>query len=158
MCCADGSWIPPLIIFKGLRWNDELKKDCLPGALVKLSPKGWISAEIFLEWFQFFIQTIPENRPVLLLMDSHSSHVTPEVIRLAKQNQIYLFTFPAHTTHLLQPLDVGIYRSLKAAWSKTLNSYMLQHPNDKPNRYNFHSIFNEPYLNSFNISNIRNSF
>lgn len=40
--CANGTWIPPLVIFKGIRWNDNLKTDCLPNSLVKLSPKGSI--------------------------------------------------------------------------------------------------------------------
>lgn len=68
--CANGSWIPPLIIFKGVRWNDNLKTDCLPNCMVKLSPKGWINSDLFLEWFKFFIDTIPSERPVILFMDN----------------------------------------------------------------------------------------
>ncbi|XP_072395761.1 uncharacterized protein [Diabrotica undecimpunctata] len=45
--CADGTWIPPMVIFKGVRWNDTLKNDALPNALIKLSPKGWINSEFF---------------------------------------------------------------------------------------------------------------
>ncbi|XP_065639898.1 uncharacterized protein LOC136072595 [Hydra vulgaris] len=110
--CANGSWIPPLIIFKGVRWNDNLKADCLPNCMVKLSPKGWINSDLFLEWFKFFMDFIPSERPVILFMDSHASHINMDVILLAKENEIYLFTFPAHTSHLLQPLDVGIYKPL----------------------------------------------
>nr|XP_047138422.1 MFS-type transporter clz9-like [Hydra vulgaris] len=110
--CANGSWIPPLIIFKGVRWNDNLKAGCLPNCMVKLSPKGWINSDLFLEWFKFFIDSIPSERPVILFMDSHASHINMDVILLAKENEIYLFTFPAHTSHLLQSLDVGIYKPL----------------------------------------------
>ncbi|KAL3285601.1 hypothetical protein HHI36_000130 [Cryptolaemus montrouzieri] len=56
--CASGSWIYPLIIFNVVRWNDALKTNCLPDAQVKLSPKGWINSELFLERFQFFTMTI----------------------------------------------------------------------------------------------------
>ncbi|KAL3275483.1 hypothetical protein HHI36_020243, partial [Cryptolaemus montrouzieri] len=38
--CADGSWISPMIIIKGVRRNDALKTNCLPDAQVKLSAKG----------------------------------------------------------------------------------------------------------------------
>lgn len=41
--CANGSWIPPYIIFKGSRWNDDYKRDCLPNTQVRLSEKGWIT-------------------------------------------------------------------------------------------------------------------
>ncbi|VVC87753.1 unnamed protein product, partial [Leptidea sinapis] len=62
--CADGTWIPPLIIFKGVRWSENLKRDALPNAMVRLSPKGWINADMFMEWFRFFIRAIPDERPV----------------------------------------------------------------------------------------------
>lgn len=156
--CADGSWVPPFIIFKGVRWNDDLKKDCLPNVQVKLSAKGWVNSELFYEWFTFFLESIPPARPVVLLMDSHCSHVTPAVIDLAKANSIYIITFPAHCSHILQPLDVGVYKSLKAHWSKSLNTYMRDHPFDRPNRSNFHQIFNTPFISSFSGTNIKNAF
>lgn len=55
-------------------------------------------------------------------MDSHTPHINPNVKSLAKENQIFLFTFPAHTRHLLQPLDVGVYKPLKSNWAYSLNT------------------------------------
>ena len=46
-------------------------------------------------------------------MDGHGSHATREFIQYAEQQQIQLFALPAHTTHLLQPLDVGCFQPLK---------------------------------------------
>ncbi|KAJ8889173.1 hypothetical protein PR048_008667 [Dryococelus australis] len=40
---ASDQWIPLLTIFKGVRMSDDLQKDTIPGTVVKLSPKGWIS-------------------------------------------------------------------------------------------------------------------
>jgi hypothetical protein len=45
-------------------------------------------------------------------MDSHASHVTPQILSKASENGIHLVTFPSHTTHLLQSLDVGVYKPL----------------------------------------------
>lgn len=156
--CANGTWIPPMIIFKGVRWTDILARDSLPNSLVKLSPKGWINTELFVEWFKFFISAIPPQRPIILLMDSHAAHIGPEVVELAKENRIYLLTFPAHCTHILQPLDVGVFKPLKDYWRKGINEYMRQYPGDKPNRTNFHSILNPAYVASFTSKNIINSF
>ena len=50
-------------------------------------------------------------------MDSHSSHETPEFVLLAAANHIDLFAFPSHMTHILQPLDVGVFRPWKH-WHK----------------------------------------
>lgn len=97
-------------------------------------------------------------KPILLLMDSHGSHITPEVIDLARDNDIHILTFPAHTTHILQPLDVGVYKSLKTAWQKEMYDYMAAHPTEKPSKYNFHSIFNGAFVKAMSSKNIVNSF
>ena len=47
----------------------------------------------------------PKDTPCLLIMDAHSTHVTPKVIESAKNHQVELITIPAKTSHLLQPLD-----------------------------------------------------
>lgn len=90
-------------------------------------------------------------------MDSHASHINMDVITLAKQNQIYLFTFPAHTSHLLQPLDVGVYKPLKTNWSTSLNDIMRDNPREKTNR-TFHTILNPAFIKSFSSKNIQNAF
>jgi hypothetical protein len=109
---ASGMSIPPMVIFKCVRMYNRLAESPMP-SLILLSPKGRIDTDTFVEWFQYFIECIPPHRPVILFMDSHASHVTPEILSLALDNDIHLVTFPANTTHLLQPLDVGVYRPLK---------------------------------------------
>ena len=76
-------------------------------SLVSLSPKGWVNADLLTEWFQHFIECIPPHSPVVRFMDSRASHITPEILSEAPDNGIRPVTFPSHTTHLLQPLDVG---------------------------------------------------
>ena len=128
----------------------------LPNAEVHLSEKGWINKDLFLEWFRFCIGD--NTRPILLLMDSHGSHITPEIIDLAHENGMYILTFPAHTTHILQPLDVGVYKALKSGWQQELSQYMQDYPTEKPTKQNFHSIFNVPFIRAMSSKNIKNSF
>lgn len=155
---ASGHWVPPVIIFKGVRMSDDLHKDKLPGTLVQLSAKGWMNSDIFLEWFNHFIASIPTARPVLLLMDSHASHVSEGVIALAKANSVFILTFPSHTTHLLQPLDVGVYRPFKQAWGKSLSIHMSQNPGQKPNRSDFHTLMKPAFYAAFSPETIISSF
>ena len=35
--------------------------------------------------------------------------MTLEVIKMARDNDVHLLCIPAHTTHILQPLDVGVF-------------------------------------------------
>ena len=125
--------------------RDRHTKDKIPGSLVKLSQKGWLNTDLFLEWFNHFILSIPPARPVVLLMDSHFFHISEKVIDLAKKNHIHLVTFPSLTTHILQPLNVGVYRSFKQAWGKSLNSYMLQNPGQKLTLADFHHLMSPAY-------------
>ncbi|KAF8805525.1 CENP-B protein, partial [Phlegmacium glaucopus] len=48
--------------------------------------------------------------------DGHGSHTTLNWITLAQANNIILYCLPPHTTHRLQPLDVGCFGPLQTAW------------------------------------------
>ncbi|KAJ8878404.1 hypothetical protein PR048_018982 [Dryococelus australis] len=68
----------------------------------------------FYNLVQIFLEsTTGSPRPILLLIDSHGSHITPEVIELARSNYVHMLTFPSLTTHILQPLYAGVYKALK---------------------------------------------
>lgn len=155
---AAGQFIPPLVIFKGVRNTPELCRGAFPNSLTRLSPKGWINADLFYEWLQFFNDNIPPVRPVLLIMDSHASHITPRVLAYAKSHQIILFTMPAHTSHLLQPLDVGVFKSLKTVWRAELQDYKVKNPSKVPTRLDFHTFLTPVYEKCFTPSNIRSGF
>ena len=60
---------------------------------------------------------------VVLLVDGHPSHKTPEVGEYCRDHGIILYKFHAHSTHLLQPCDLAIFKSLKAAWYKAEREY-----------------------------------
>ena len=56
-------------------------------------------------------------------------HVSIELIELAWANNIHLLCLPAHTTHNLQPLDVGVFKSFKGSFSKACGKYLAKYPN-----------------------------
>jgi hypothetical protein len=53
-------------------------------------------------------------------MDNHGSHRTPEFILLADQYNIILFSFPAHMSHCMQPLDIGCFQTEKHWHAKAI--------------------------------------
>ena len=56
-------------------------------------------------------------------MDNHSTHITIEVIDLARHNNIHILALPSHSSHLLQPLYVAVYKPVKIQWKKTVSDY-----------------------------------
>ena len=86
-----------------------------------MSQNGWTDDFIGSEWFakSFIPQATVQNKsgkPILLILDSHGSHETCEIIRLTEANNIIILCLPPHTTHKLQPLDVGVFGPFQRAW------------------------------------------
>ena len=78
-------------------------------------------------WFNdHFLRYAPPVRPLLLLMDGHSTHFCPDTIRLAAEKDVVLFTLPPNTTHIAQPLDKGCFGPLKTEWKKCVMTILLQ--------------------------------
>ena len=102
---------------------ENMREGAVPGTVFANSDTGWINANLFLEWFKFFIQQIPSARPILLIQDGHTSHTSIDLIELARENNIHLLCLPPHTTHVLQLLDVGVFKSFKANFSKACTKY-----------------------------------
>jgi hypothetical protein len=64
--------------------------------------------------------------PILLLLDGHASHISPEVIRLAKANNVQMMCLPSNSSHLTQPVDVGLLKPAKTAFRHGLNNSFRQ--------------------------------
>jgi hypothetical protein len=54
----------------------------------------------------------------LLIVDGHESHVSWEFVSFCISNKIILMCLPAHTTHVLQPADVGLFSPLKTLYGQ----------------------------------------
>nr|XP_012149906.1 PREDICTED: uncharacterized protein LOC105663718 [Megachile rotundata] len=69
-----------------------------------------------------------ENK-LLLLLDGHSTHTKNiEAIDLACEYGIIMLSFPAHTTHRLQPLDKSFFKSLKANYNEASSTWLRTNP------------------------------
>ena len=49
----------------------------------------------------------------MLIADGHASYVLTKFIQFGRKHKILCLYLSAHFTHLLQPLDVGIFGFLK---------------------------------------------
>ena len=121
---ASGYSLPPFMIYPRKKMAAKLQEGAFPGTIFQCSESGWVTGELFVKWFEFFIKNIPPSRPALLILDGHASHVSIDVVELARANDIHMLCLPAHTTHLLQPLDVGVFKSLKTHYYKACKAYI----------------------------------
>ena len=156
---AVGQPIPPFVIFDAAKLNSLWTKGEVPGTRYGLSSRGWIDQELFHGWLvEHFLQHSVSSRPLLLLLDGHSSHFEPETIRIAKEENIIIFCLPPHTAHELQPLDCTLFSSLKAAWADICHSFFKQHPGQVVSKLNFCKLFHSAWLKAVTPQNISVGF
>ena len=126
-----------MVIFDAKRLNPEWTNGEFPGTTYGefpgttygLSDYGWINTELFEAWMsEHFLQHAASARPLLLLLDGHSTHYQPQLLRLAKENDVIIHCPPPHTMHEAQPLDCGVFGPLKAHWSHVCHAYLQQNP------------------------------
>ena len=58
------------------------------------------------------------SEPTILIVDNHPSRISTFAIELLKQNNIHLLTMPPHASHIVQPFDVTVAKSLKSYMNK----------------------------------------
>ena len=92
---------------------------------------GWIDSKAFFGYianvFHKFLLQKQVPLPVILFVDGHPSHQSPEVSEFCNKNEIILFRFPPHATHALQPCDLALFWSLKSAWYDAERAYRSEH-------------------------------
>lgn len=125
---ASGWAIPPFVIFKAqnhlANWYiNEIPRDWAIG----VSDNGWTTNELGLEWIKHFDKHTKDRMKGayrLLIIDGHESHQSVEFDEFSEQNRIITLCMPAHSSHLLQPLDVGCFSPLKKAYGKQIENLM----------------------------------
>lgn len=148
MCVsAAGQKVPPLCVFKGKHILESwLSTDDIHKTSFAASKRGWMDSTIFCNWFtKCFIPSLPDERPVLLVYDGHVSHVSLDVIKTARDANIHILKLPPHTTHILQPLDVSVFKSLKVRWDKALCKWQRANPRKRLPKNEFAKLINQIY-------------
>lgn len=118
----------------------------------KSNKRAWITQEITTDWFKnHFVPEsrahckavgLPDDAKILLLLDNCSAH--PPADLLAKENTHVLY-LPPNCTSLLQPMDMGVLRSLKCHYKTHFLNRLLNSVN------NSKSV--RDYVKEFNIKN-----
>ena len=164
---AAGGRLSPALIYQGDSYDLQSTwiEDVLPEDQVYFgsSENGWSSNAHGMAWLKqiFNLQTkdIAGNRRRLLLADGHSSHVNLEFINYCDQNRILLLILPLHTTHRLQPLDIGLFQPLSTAYSAELDNITAKSAGIvSMKKRMFWSVFKPAWDASFTLKNIINAF
>jgi hypothetical protein len=91
--------------------------DCIPdGYHLSATETGYLNDDLAYQWIQIYNKAtkgFTKGKYRLLLCDGFGSHATYEFTKYCEDNDIILFFLPPHTSHFLQPLDVGVFHVYK---------------------------------------------
>ena len=101
---------------------------CRKTAIFSHSDKGFTTNELATQWLSYFdtwTRDAADGQQCLLILDGHRTHYSLDFIRYAVQNKITraLLSYPGHTTHLLQPLDIGLFAPLQKAYGTAAHTH-----------------------------------
>jgi len=167
--CADGSALTPCLIYKGA--NGQVDTSWVSDAepledkyFVAASDKGWTNNHIAMQWLDLFHkETLPKladsRTRRLLIVDGHSSHINYAFIIKCNVHRILLCVLPPHSTHRLQPLDVGLFCPLATAYTRehTKHAVCWEGKIGVTKSY-FYRIFKAAWNVSTSPDNIKSSF
>ena len=142
---AAGSLMKPLVIYPGVRPRYNFEGVDPDDFDVGCTLNGWISSDCFFGWLaNLFLPAVREKGitfPIIIFMDGHTSHINVAVSELCRENDIILYCFPPHDSHLMQPLDVSVYGPLKKYWNESLDNFSRKYRGLAMTRNHFFSVF-----------------
>ena len=102
-CCANavGQALPPAYIFPRVHFKQHMLHDAPNGSLGLACKSGWMTKELFVEVFNYFLKFMNafKSNPALLVMDNHRSHLSVALINAARDHGVTIVTFPPHCSH-----------------------------------------------------------
>ena len=161
---AMGNFIPPYYIFPGKRWNPEFMTGAAPGSAGEMSETGWSNMKVFHNYIKTHfanhagITNEKNQEPTLVLYDGHRSHISLTLADWAKKRNVIPFVLPPHSSHLTQPLDVGVFGPFKNMYNRECATFMQKHPGLCITKYDIVSLTCSPYLKSLSPQNLISAF
>jgi DDE superfamily endonuclease/Tc5 transposase DNA-binding domain len=162
-CISSSGWsLPPVIIFEGKVHQSTWYTEALPlDWTIGVSENGWTDDKLGLVWLQNVFEKHTAHRTKgnyrLLILDGHGSHVTPEFDLFCKEHSIITLCMPPHSSHLLQPLDVGCFSVLKRSYGRQIEGLMRNGVNHI-DKQDFLEAYHTAHIETMNQSNIHSSF
>lgn len=158
---ACGVYIPPCFVFPRKRCNPLLMDNAPESSKGFFNESGWMTADVFKGFLNHFIGFVNPSvqKPCLLILDGHASHTKSlEVINLASSSGVILLSLPPHTTHKLQPLDVGFFKPLQTYYDRFIERWLRSHPGRVFTEYQVAEAFKDAYGKAATVEIATNAF
>lgn len=141
---AAGELLPTMVVYPYQTIPAKLAKLFPDDFVIGKSESGWMTSETFYMFIvNIFLPWCIKNGikfPVILFVDGHSSHLTIELSNFCLENLIELVSLYANSTHILQPMDVAVFKALKAAYKKMVQKWRQENDLQPLTKYHFAEV------------------
>ncbi|XP_065082560.1 uncharacterized protein LOC135704950 [Ochlerotatus camptorhynchus] len=162
MCMsAAGHHLPPYVIFARARMHESLKKGAPSGTKFSCNPSGYMTADIFLDWFEHFLENVHPtvSNPVLLIIDGHSSHTKNLAFaERARANFVTVLVLPPHCSNKMQPLDISFMGPFKIHYASAAEAFMRKYPGRNIGQYDVAELMGTAFVKTATTSVAINGF
>lgn len=162
VCAANalGNAIPPVFIFPGAFYEDNFVESGPVGSVGTANSAGWMQDAAFLVFLEHFkkFSNASLTHKVLLVLDTHSSHVHIDTIDFCKENGITLLSFPPHCSLKLHPLDRSVFEPFKEAINTACDVWMQSNPGKIMCIYDIPGVIKIAMPQAFTQTNIQTGF
>nr|XP_047133687.1 uncharacterized protein LOC124811672 isoform X1 [Hydra vulgaris] len=157
---ASGNSIPPFFIFPRVKFKSYFLNGAPDGSAGAANPSGWMTEVQFLQFSHHFVKYARsrKERPVLLLLDNHDSHLSVEALDYFKENGVSVCSFPPHCSHKLQPLDRSVFGPFKKYTNTACDAWMTMHPGSTMSVYSLPGIVGNSFPLACTPNNIKAGF
>lgn len=157
---ALGNAVPPMFVFPRKQFKTHFLNGGPPECIGAGNASGWVTDEEFYQFMQHLIKYVRPSieRPVLLVLDNHSSHLNVKTLTLAKENGVVMLSFPPHCSHKLQPLDVSVFGPFKKYCAAAQDAWLRNNPGKTLTIYDIPKIIADSLPFAQTSINIVNGF
>ncbi|XP_073821485.1 uncharacterized protein [Musca autumnalis] len=157
---ASGNALPPVYVFPRVRYNDHFVNGGPNGCIGLADKSGWMTAELFVDVLKHIKANThcSNHNPIILFLDNHASHCSLAAINFCRENGINMITFPPHTSHKLQPLDISVLGPFKKYLGISFNDFHVSNPGKHISIYDIPTLSNIPFQKAFVLENICKGF
>lgn len=141
--------------------QSRLKPQLIPCCVLSYtsSAKGYTNNELGVEYIKDFHEQTKEkaDKVRILFVDGHASHCTLAFLDFAAEHNIIIISYPPHTTHKLQGLDVACFGPLKIFWAQERDKWERER-GEPVRKEDFLRVYHLAATRAFTEGNIRSAF
>lgn len=97
---AVGNMVLPFFVFPRVHYKSNFVRGSLIGCDGDTNPSGWMKKHNFIKYAKHFVKHVKSSKekPVLLLLDNHESHLSIEALDYFKTNGVTVLVVPPQAT------------------------------------------------------------